>query len=92
FKVSSYTLGLSAPIGVNGKLLASWVMADPKNAGTRAGWVNSELEKQQTYSLGYTYKLSKRTNVYALGSYARHVHFAKDLKATQFAVGLRHQF
>lgn len=92
FKVNSYTLGLSAPVGANGKILASWVMADPKNSGTRSGWAGRDLEKQQTYSLGYTYKLSKRTNLYALGSYARHVNFANDLKATQFALGVRHQF
>jgi len=67
-------------------------MADPKNAGTRSGWANRELKKQQVYSLGYTYNLSKRTNLYALGSYAKHVSFNQDLKATQFAVGLRHQF
>jgi len=86
-KVNSFTLGLSAPVGASGKILASWVMADP-----RAGFGSDRRDKQHVYSLGYTYNLSKRTNLYALGSYGTGISFYDDLKATQFAVGLRHQF
>lgn len=82
-KVNSYTLGLSAPVGANGAVMASWGMADPRNV---------DADKQQVFSLGYSYALSKRTNVYAGGSYARHVLFQEDLKATQVGVGLRHKF
>ena len=82
-KINSYTLGLSAPVGANGAVMASWGMADPRNV---------DADKQQVFSLGYTYALSKRTNVYAGGSYARHVLFQEDLKATQVGVGLRHKF
>lgn len=87
-KVNSYALGLSAPVGSAGKIMASWMMSDPSNAGI----YNWGEDKQSVYSLGYSYKLSKRTNIYALGSYADNVNFQDDLKATQFAVGLRHQF
>ncbi|HCN73222.1 porin [Neopusillimonas maritima] len=87
-KVNSYALGLSAPVGSAGKLMASWMMSDPSNAGI----YNWGEDKQNVYSVGYSYKLSKRTNIYALGSYADNVNFQDDLKATQFAVGLRHQF
>lgn len=87
-KVNSYMAGLSAPIG-NGKVLASWQMADPRsNPDAFAG----DLEKTQIYSLGYTYNLSKRTNVYAIGSYAKNAFFADDAKSTLVGVGLRHQF
>lgn len=88
-KVNSYTLGVSAPVGANGSLLASWGMADPRNGGN---WVAGDLKKQNAYSIGYTYALSKRTNVYALGSYVDNVAFQEDLKATQVGVGVRHQF
>ncbi|PLC53890.1 porin [Pollutimonas nitritireducens] len=87
-KVNSYLVGLTAPIG-NGKLLASWQMADPSNSPDGA---LGEFEKQHTYSLGYTYALSKRTNVYAIGSYAKNVVFQDDLDSTLVGVGLRHQF
>jgi predicted porin len=87
-KVNSYMAGLSAPIG-NGKLLASWQMADPRsNPDALVG----DLEKTQIYSLGYTYGLSKRTNVYAIGSYAKNAYFLDDAKSTLIGVGLRHQF
>jgi len=88
-KVNSYSLGLSAPVGANGQVLASWGVADAKEGGVMLG---DDLSKQQVYSLGYTYALSKRTNVYAVGSYAKHVAFQDDLKSTLVGVGLRHQF
>jgi len=88
-KANSYTLGLSAPVGANGQVLASWGMVDPKDGGVFLG---DDLSKQQVYSLGYTYALSKRTNVYAIGSYVNHVAFQDDLKSTLIGAGLRHQF
>ncbi|MBV6305157.1 porin [Candidimonas humi] len=84
-KVNSYLVGLSAPIG-NGKILASWQMADPGSSYT------GDLKKQQAYSLGYTYNLSKRTNLYAIGSYATHQYFSDNLKSTAIGVGVRHMF
>jgi GBP family porin len=89
-KINSYLVGLSAPIG-NGKILASWTMADPTSEPDNNP-VGSEWKKQQTYSLGYTYNLSKRTNVYAIGSYAKNARMLPDAKATLLGVGLRHQF
>jgi len=87
-KVNSYMVGLSAPLG-NGSLLASWQMADPRsNPDAFAG----DLEKTQIYSLGYTYGLSKRTNLYAIGSYAKNAYFLDDTKSTLIGVGIRHQF
>ncbi len=87
-KVNSYTLGISAPIGANSKIMASWMMADPTNSGVN----NWGEDKQNVYSVGYTYNLSKRTNLYALASYANGVNFQDDLKATQVVAGLRHRF
>jgi len=89
-KVNSYLVGLSAPVG-NGKVMASWQMADPTSAPDAAP-AGSDLDAQHVYSLGYTYNLSKRTNLYAIGSYARHALFTDDLKSTLVGVGLRHQF
>ena len=83
-RVNSYTVGLSAPVGP-GEIMASWGMADPRGTA-------GDDEKQNIYSLGYTYPLSKRTNVYAIGSYAKNVAFQDDLKSTLIGVGMRHQF
>ncbi|NGM87341.1 porin [Parapusillimonas sp. SGNA-6] len=89
-KFNSYLVGLSAPLG-NGTLMASWQMADPRS-NPDAALAGDEWDKQQVYSLGYTYGLSKRTNLYAIGSYAKHVNFLPDAKSTLIGVGVRHQF
>lgn len=94
-KVNSYLVGLSAPVGA-GTVMGSWTMADPDKAPDSfyqdfAGdsW---EMKKQHTFSLGYSHPLSKRTNVYAIGSYVKNVYFMPDAKSTLIGVGLRHQF
>ncbi|MEO6986300.1 MAG: porin [Paralcaligenes sp.] len=86
-KFNSYLVGLTAPLG-NGLVMASWQMADPHGSDDSIG----DRSKQQSYSLGYQYALSKRTNVYATASYMTHVYFQNDLKSTVGMVGIRHQF
>ena len=44
------------------------------------------------WSLGYTYDLSKRTSVYAYGSYGKNYAFIDGLKSTAGGVGIRHLF
>ncbi len=88
-KVNSYTVGLSAPVGANGKVMASWGMADLKNGGLIG---DIDADKQHVYSIGYDHALSKRTSVYAIASYGKHVLFQDDLDSKLFGVGLRHSF
>lgn len=83
-RVNSYVVGVSVPAGNNGEILAAWTMADPKS--------DDYTSKQNIYSLGYTYSLSKRTDLYAIGSYAKNVAFQDDLKATLIGVGMSHKF
>ena len=92
--VNSYLVALAIPAG-NGQISASWQMADPRSgatASTGVGFVGDDLSKQQVYSLGYMYNLSKRTNFYVYGSYARHALFQEDLDATVLSMGIRHRF
>lgn len=89
-KINSYLVGLTAPVGA-GEVMASWTMADLRSAPNALG-NNVDKKKQNTYSVGYTHPLSKRTNVYAIGSYAKNVYFDPNAKSTLFGVGLRHQF
>lgn len=88
-KYNHYMVGLSAPVGA-GSIMASWQMADPRSNPDAAP--NAELDKMNIYSLGYTYNLSKRTNMYVFGSYAKDVNFQDGVKATYAGVGLRHRF
>ncbi|KOF54784.1 porin [Achromobacter sp. DMS1] len=87
FKANSYMVGLTAPIGGASSLFGSWQMVDPSNDKLTGG-----DEKMNIFSLGYTYDLSKRTNLYAYGSYAKNYAFIDDVKSTAVGVGIRHRF
>ncbi len=85
-KVKSYLVGLTARVGP-GSLFGSWQRADVNNTS-----LTGDDATQNTYSLGYTYDLSKRTNVYAYGSYAKNYAFIDDVKSQLVGVGVRHRF
>jgi len=86
FKANSYMVGLTAPVGA-GKVFGSWQMVDPSNDKLTGG-----DETMNIFSLGYTYDLSKRTNLYVYGSYGKNWAFIDDAKTTAAAVGIRHRF
>ncbi|WP_313622217.1 porin [Achromobacter sp.] len=90
FKANSYMVGLSAPIGGASQLFGSWQMVDPSNNNLNA--LENGAETMNVFSLGYTYDLSKRTNLYAYGSYAKNYAFLDDAKSTAVGVGIRHRF
>ncbi|AZG09145.1 porin [Pigmentiphaga sp. H8] len=76
---SAYTIGASAPIGP-GKLYAAWQKATKSKVN---GW-----------AVGYTYDLSKRTNLYAFfaDNDVRNFDENRDMTYRQLAVGLQHRF
>lgn len=92
---NQYLLGLTAPLGRNGKLLASWVREDDKDAADRDA---------DMWAVGYVHALSKRTDLY--GVYAHmvaHNNPAISLGNAQNAaivagadrsvnIGIRHRF
>ena len=90
-KINSYSVAVSAPLG-GGTVMASWMMADPKNQPDVWAGAAKTMDKQNTYSLGYTYGFSKRTSMYAFGSYADNVYFLPEAKSTILGVGLVHKF
>ena len=87
FRANSYLLGLSAPIGGASNLFATWQRIDPSNDN-----LTGDDATMNVYSLGYTYDLSKRTNLYAYGSYGKNYAFLDDVKSTAVGVGIRHRF
>lgn len=89
YKTNNFAVGVSAPVGAAGKVMAGWAMSRVSdNAWYDA---NADKKSQNLFSLGYTYSLSKRTNVYAVGTYGTGYAF-QDVRATQAIVGLRHRF
>jgi GBP family porin len=81
-KINSYMAGLTVPVGAHSSVFGSWQRAAP----------NKGLDNLDVYSVGYTYELSKRTNLYAFASYADGVAFVDGSKMTFVGSGIRHQF
>ncbi|MCD0505597.1 porin [Bordetella petrii] len=87
FKANGYMVGATLPIGGASNVFASWQRVDPSNDRLTGG--DSTMN---VWSLGYTYSLSKRTNLYAYGSYGKDYAFIDGLKSTAAGVGIRHRF
>ena len=87
FKANSYMLGATLPLGGTSNLFGSWQHVSPANALLTGDDANMDI-----WSLGYTYDLSKRTSVYAYGSYGKNYAFIDGLKSTAGGVGVRHLF
>jgi len=88
FGFNSYLVGLTAPIGGASKVFGSWQMAMPN--GNMQDAYNAA--NASTYSVGYQYDFTKRTNAYAYVSYANNYATINGLPSTVLGVGLRHQF
>lgn len=87
FRASSYMVGATVPLGAATNLFGSWQRIDPKNDRLTGG-----DETSNAYSLGMTYDLSKRTNLYAYGNYTTDYAFLDGVKSTTGMVGVRHRF
>ena len=91
-QVNTYMLGLSAPVGANGMVMAEWQMSQPN--GTFSSLANGYLStaNENVYSIGYQYNLSKRTNLYAFAGYGSNYAMVSGLNVTQVNIGMRHLF
>ena len=90
-RTSSWMLGLTAPVGGASSVFASVQQMIPGgNFKETIGSFSSAT--QTTASLGYTYTMSKRTNLYAYYSYTNNVLMVSQVKANQLGVGIRHRF
>jgi predicted porin len=87
-RTSSWMVGLTAPVGASGSVFASWqqMMA----GGDLKQLANTST--QNVGSIGYTYSLSKRTNLYAYYSYMSNVAMLTGAQSNSLGVGVRHLF
>jgi len=91
YKTNNYSVGVSVPLE-SSNVSFNWHSArlgssQYKDDVLAAGGKRS----QNIYTLVYTYDLSKRTNVYAFGTYGTGYAF-NDMSVSQVVVGLRHNF
>src|SRR5690606_35202732 len=87
-KVNAYLLGVKVPFGAS-TLLGAVHYVDPDSDA-----FGPNSDSVMVYNLGYSYKLSKRTDLYAMFSYhdGGLYNFRDDAETQQFGFGLRHSF
>jgi predicted porin len=83
---SGLILGATVPLA-GGSFLASYQSGEIDYVT-----VGIETEKLRKYAVGYTYPLSRRTNVYASFAQARLKDNVFTVKAREFSLGVRHTF
>ncbi|MBC3869886.1 porin [Undibacterium oligocarboniphilum] len=89
-----YSLAVTVPVDANSKVLAGFTKVKNDTALTTGGTVGSSKQ----FALGYSYALSKRTDLYT--AYARLTQDAAakeqavvaGANVTEFTAGVRHQF
>ncbi|MER1939402.1 porin [Castellaniella sp. FW104-16D08] len=92
FKSNNYHVGLSAPLA-GGKLYAGWNYSTSNLDDAIADGAKGDYAGNiSTYQINYFYPLSKRTGVYAYGTYGKNLGYVKDLKGTEAGIGLNHKF
>lgn len=87
FKSNSYLVALSAPVGAAGSVFGSWQRVDANDDR-----LTGDDATSNTFALGYTYTLSKRSDVYAVAKYTKNFAFLNGAKATEATIGFRHKF
>jgi general bacterial porin, GBP family len=86
-RTSSWMAGLSAPVGAAGKVFGS---VQQKIVG--GSLKDLQTANELVASIGYTYSMSKRTNVYAYYSYVDNAAMVQDASVNTIGLGLRHLF
>jgi predicted porin len=88
-RTSSWMVGLTAPVSTSGSVFLSW---QQMAAGGNFKSTQYSAATQNTGSIGYTYNLSKRTNLYAYYSYMSNVAMFTGSQSNTLGVGVRHLF
>lgn len=85
---NSYLIGTTVPVNAVSRVMLSFTMLTP-NTNMKDAY---NAQNQSAYNLGYTYDLTKRTNLYTYVSYMDNLATVDTAKSTVIGVGVRHQF
>ena len=88
--VNAVMMGVFVDIGKSDILFGSFQATSPTASMNNA--LGSYVSPQQSYSIGYTHELTKRTGVYAFASYATNYSMVPGLNTTMVGAGVRHRF
>jgi predicted porin len=92
---NGYMLGVTVPLSKSTKVMASWQMLNPSGyvvAGISGGGAANGDATMQSFGLGISHDLSKRTSIYSIAGYVRNWGFRDDRNAKSLGVGLKHMF
>jgi len=84
---NAWNINASAPVGANGTVMAAYQGMSHTGVVADVGGAT-----QLTWGLGYSYKFTNRTNVYAMYSYVNNYLGIAGLSGNTGSVGLRHAF
>jgi len=84
---NAWNINVTAPVGANGTAMAGYQGMSAVGTVDDVGGAT-----QSTFGLGYSYKFSARTNVYAFYSYVNNYQNNPGLSGNAVSVGLRHVF
>ncbi len=84
---NAWNINASAPVGANGTVMAAYQGQSHTGVIADIGGAT-----QLTWGLGYSYKFTNRTNVYAIYSYVNNFQGIAGLSGNTASVGLRHSF
>lgn len=88
--VNSFMLGAFFDISRSDILFATFQRVAPTE--TMRDTLGPLVSSQQSYSIGYTHELTKRTGLYAFVSYAANYSMVPGLNTTMIGAGMRHRF
>lgn len=92
-KQNAFMLGLSVPVGTATNLFATYQHQTLGGVGADAILTASAARSaQNTFGVGATYNLSKRTNLFAVVGYIDGYQNVSGQKDTAGVIGMRHQF
>lgn len=89
-RTQSWMVGLSAPVSDSVNVFGSVQQMLP--SGSFKTWPVNNVANQTVGSVGATYSLSKRTNLYAYYSHGSNMGMLSGVKVNTFTVGMRHRF
>ena len=88
--VNSYLLGFNIPFQGASNIFGAWRIIQPSSTmQEKSGF---SISTQNSFSLGYTYQFTSRTNLYAYTSYTKDYAMIDGLTSFNVAVGVRHIF
>jgi predicted porin len=90
-RTNSWMAGLSAPVGAAGRVFGSLQQKIIGGNLKDLQGVNAKAN-ELVASIGYTYSMSKRTNVYAIYSYVDNAAMVQEATMNTIGLGIRHLF